>query len=34
VDQRNYHLFQPLLDQVATSMLPPERIAYPARAIG
>jgi len=33
VDQRNYHLFQPLLYQVATSMLPPESIAYPVRAI-
>ena len=33
VDQRNYHLFQPLLYQVATSMLPPESIAYPIRAI-
>jgi NADH dehydrogenase len=33
VDQRNYHLFQPLLYQVATSMLPPESIAYPLRAI-
>jgi NADH dehydrogenase len=33
VDQRNYHLFQPLLYQVATSMLPPESIAYPVRTI-
>jgi NADH dehydrogenase len=33
VDQRNYHLFQPLLYQVATSMLPPESIATPVRAI-
>ncbi len=33
VDQRNYHLFQPLLYQVATSMLSPESIAYPVRAI-
>jgi NADH dehydrogenase len=33
VDRRNYHLFQPLLYQVATSMLPAESIAYPLRAI-
>ncbi len=33
VDQRNHHLFQPLLYQVATSVLSPGDIAYPIRAI-
>lgn len=32
VDRNNYHLFQPLLYQVATSMLGPDEIAYPVRA--
>jgi NADH:ubiquinone reductase (H+-translocating) len=33
IDRRNYHLFQPLLYQVATSSLEEESIAYPVRAI-
>ncbi|MEN8181389.1 MAG: NAD(P)/FAD-dependent oxidoreductase [Myxococcota bacterium] len=33
VDRHNYHLFQPLLYQVATAGLSPEDIAYPVRAI-
>src|SRR5437879_6562596 len=33
VDRRNYHLFQPLLYQVATATLNPSDIAYPIRAI-
>ncbi len=33
VDRRNYHLFQPLLYQVATAGLEPEAIAHPVRAI-
>jgi NADH dehydrogenase len=33
VDRRNYHLFQPLLYQVATAGLEAEEIAYPVRAI-
>jgi NADH dehydrogenase len=33
VDRRNYHLFQPLLYQVATAGLAPEDIAHPVRAI-
>lgn len=33
VDRRNYHLFQPLLYQVATGGLSPSDIAYPLRAI-
>jgi len=33
VDRRNYHLFQPLLYQVATAALNPSDIAYPIRAI-
>ncbi len=33
IDQRNYHLFQPLLYQVATAQLSPEDIAYPIREI-
>ncbi len=32
VDRHNYHLFQPLLYQVATAGLEPENIAYPMRA--
>ena len=31
VDRRNHHLFQPLLYQVATGMLPPGQIAPPIR---
>src|SRR5262247_3920590 len=33
IDRRNYHLFQPLLYQVATAALSPADIAAPARAI-
>ena len=33
VDRHNYHLFQPLLYQVATAGLEPEQIAKPVRAI-
>ncbi len=33
IDRRNYHLFQPLLYQVATAGLSPNEIAYPVRAI-
>ncbi len=33
LDRRNYHLFQPLLYQVATAGLSPTDIAYPVRAI-
>src|SRR4051812_9231179 len=33
VDRRNYHLFQPLLYQVATAALNPSDIAMPIRAI-
>jgi NADH dehydrogenase len=33
VDRHNYHLFQPLLYQVATAALNPSDIAYPIRAI-
>lgn len=33
VDRNNYHLFQPLLYQVATAGVSPDEIAYPARAI-
>jgi len=33
IDLRNYHLFQPLLYQVATAQLSPEDIAYPVREI-
>ena len=33
VDEHNYHLFQPLLYQVATALLDPSQIAYPVRAI-
>ncbi len=33
IDKNNYHLFQPLLYQVATAQLAPEDIAYPVREI-
>src|ERR1041384_6458565 len=33
IDRRNYHLFQPLLHQVATAGLSPAQIASPIRAI-
>src|SRR5579862_4730976 len=33
IDRRNYHLFQPLLYQVATAGLSPADIASPIRAI-
>src|SRR5919198_5665379 len=33
VDRENYHLFQPLLYQVATAALSPGEIAEPLRAI-
>ena len=33
VDRHNYHLFQPLLYQVATAGLPPSDIAWPVRSI-
>ena len=33
LDRRNYHLFQPLLYQVATAALNPGDIAYPIRAV-
>src|SRR5512138_2033977 len=33
VDRNNYHLFQPLLYQVATAGLEQESIAYPVRAM-
>jgi NADH dehydrogenase len=33
IDKRNYHLFQPLLYQVAIAGLSPVQIAYPVRAI-
>lgn len=33
VDRRNYHLFQPLLYQVATAALPAEDIAEPLRSL-
>ena len=32
-DQRNYHLFQPLLYQVATAALSPADVAWPIRGI-
>ena len=32
IDQNNYHLFQPLLYQVATATIEQEEIAYPVRA--
>src|SRR5215470_13845413 len=33
IDRRNYHLFQPLLYQVATAALSPAEIASPIRSI-
>lgn len=33
VDQRNHHLFQPLLYQVATASLAPSEVAWPIRSI-
>jgi NADH:ubiquinone reductase (H+-translocating) len=33
IDRRNFHLFQPLLYQVATGALPPSEIAMPLRGI-
>jgi NADH:ubiquinone reductase (H+-translocating) len=33
IDRRNFHLFQPLLYQVATASIEQEYIAYPARAV-
>lgn len=33
IDKRNYHLFQPLLYQVATATLSPAHIAYPLRSV-
>jgi NADH dehydrogenase len=33
VDRRNHHLFQPLLYQAATSILPPSQIAWPVRQL-
>ena len=33
IDRHNYHLFQPLLYQVATAGLPPSDVAWPVRAI-
>lgn len=33
IDRNNYHLFQPLLYQVATSALSSDQIAYPVRAV-
>src|SRR5882762_2744132 len=33
IDRRNYHLFQPLLYQVATAGLAPAQIASPIRSI-
>ncbi len=33
IDRHNYHLFQPLLYQVATAGLSPNEIAYPLRSI-
>ena len=33
IDKRNYHLFQPLLYQVATADLSPADIAWPIRGI-
>jgi NADH dehydrogenase len=31
IDQRNHHIFQPLLYQVATAVLAPSEIAAPMR---
>ena len=33
IDRTNHHLFQPLLYQVATSVLAPSQIGYPIRGI-
>lgn len=33
IDRHNYHLFQPLLYQVATAGLPPSDIAWPIRSV-
>jgi NADH dehydrogenase len=33
IDQRNHHLFQPLLYQVATAVLAPSEIAWPIRSL-
>jgi len=33
IDRRNYHLFQPLLYQVATGSLTPANISSPLRAL-
>jgi NADPH-dependent 2,4-dienoyl-CoA reductase/sulfur reductase-like enzyme len=33
IDRRNFHLFQPLLYQVATAVLPPSEIAWPIRSV-
>ena len=33
IDRRNFHLFQPLLDQVATGSLSPGEIAAPLRSV-
>src|SRR3712207_9338136 len=33
IDRRNFHLFQPLLYQVATGELSPADVAFPLRAI-
>jgi NADH dehydrogenase len=33
IDKKNYHLFQPLLYQVATAALSPAEIAYPLRGL-
>lgn len=33
IDQRNFHLFQPLSYQVATGALPPSQVAYPLREL-
>ena len=33
IDRTNHHLFQPLLYQVATSVLAPGQIGYPIRGI-
>ncbi|HEY5567107.1 MAG TPA: FAD-dependent oxidoreductase, partial [Gammaproteobacteria bacterium] len=33
IDRHNYHLFQPLLYQVAVAALPPSDIAWPVRSI-
>ena len=33
IDRNNYHLFQPLLYQVATAGISPDEIAHPVRGI-